>query len=1435
MSDQQSTHFSQDRLPVKLEGANNYTTWCTYVKAVLKGQGLHGHITGATQRPVPTASATSTVGSAEVEADTKAVAEWERKDDKAQSIILLGVTPAMLGCIAGDMTARQMWDKLATQCHRKDMATRISLMQQLFSTRLRPADSVDQHIRAMAEIRDRLINIGKPLDDAVAAIALLLSVPAEVPQWEMWLRSHTASAKDPTWDDVSADMRAEASLQQQRDRTLMQASADAAAVVAYAAATKGGRQTTPPRAGRPYCTHCNKQGHVAATCWTLHPDQRKQRQATTEHALAVAVADGEQDAPIPGVGLWHVDSGASSHLTGCRAWFTELHSCAPCTVVAANHGTLTCTQRGTVTLNTERGRIHVRDVLYVPSLGVNLLSVSAIVNAGMRVRFTKGGCRISTSRNKLIVQAVARNNIYSIHAAPQPSESAYSVTAGTSSPLSWVVAHGRMGHLNTRDLQALHDKGMALGTTAPSDGSPADIDHCAGCLAGKSHRIPFPAQASHRASQPLELVHSDVCGHIREGDKSTPKRYIVTFIDDYSRFTWVAITSNKSGDTLLNQFVRYKVWAERYTGFQVKALRTDGGGEYNNDRFTTYLTVMGIQREMSTARTPQQNGVAERANRTIMEAARSMLHASGLPYTFWEHAVMTAVYLRNRSPTKALTDATPYEAWRGEKPDLSHLRVFGCRAYMHLDKTKRNKLQPRSIPVIFVGYATEAKAWLVYDPVASGSKKTHVSRDVTFHESVAGSTLLTAAVSAAAPAAIEGKTSNSSSSLVQPAAELVDAEKPSSIDHVLIVSDTDSDNDNDSDVEPAVLPVQRFVAAEPSAVDSVPVAPVAAASPPVDQPVASLPAVSQPASLPGLSSASPRKRVSRAERALRELASHNTLGNSERTSAQPPVAGNFVFAFAASTVATEPLSYKEAMRSPYRAQWEQAMREELDSINANHTYTLVPLPAGRRAIGSKWVYKIKRHADGSVDRFKARLVAKGYAQRHGIDFTETFAPVVRFSSLRAILAIAAAKDYEVHQMDVKTAFLNGDLDEDIYMHQPDGHSASGGEQQQLVWKLEKSLYGLKQAGRAWNKTMDAALIGMGFRPTHSDSCVYVMRDDSSVMYLLVYVDDLLLVASDSAQLTSVKAQLSSRFEMKDMGEAQFILGVQITRDRARRRLYLSQAEYIRTVLERFDMLECKPAASPMATGVKLLKTQLASGASGSIDSTVMDSTPYASAVGALMYAALVTRPDIAFAVTSLCQFMSAPSLSHWQAAKRVMRYLQGTRHRELAYGWAGGQDKQLYGYSDSDWGNDVNDRRSFTGWVFLLHDSAVSWQSCKQPTVALSSTEAEYMAATQATREAVWWRSFMTELGYRPSAATTVHSDSQGAIALSINPEHHKRTKHIDIQHHYVREQVEAGSVVLPHIGTELMVADVLTKPLSAERHTELTGKMGVRAAHSAV
>jgi transposase InsO family protein len=1429
MSDNLSTDsVSVAKIAVKLEGPTNYHTWSVLAKAHLKGQGTWGHITGDTPRPVKQA-----------DGNNKPESDWLRHDDKAQCAIMNSVDKELLHLIEADMTAKEMWDILATECRQSDMATRMALKRQLHAMRLVDAASVNKHIATMGSIRSQLADMGKPVDDEEAAMTLLNSVPDDdtAPQWQMFLRSYTASNQHLTWASVSAAIRAEASQQLQKkaeiDRALEQSNAQLTAVAAYAARSQGYKKPTDKSDGRRpqrYCTHCNRRGHVEETCFDLHPELRdKPKQAyfiTVDTDAGAALACYSADATVSRVasgstaaGLWYVDSGATHSLTSDKGWFTQLYNCVPCTVTTANNGKLVCTQRGTVVLNVRDGSITLQDVLYVPSLTVNLLSVSGLLNSGYRIRFTLGGCSIS-KRNKLLTEVKGHNNAYPLLASQQTSQALSAAVSNKG--LDWVTAHARLGHLNTRAIQLMHDKRMAHGVELPNSGSPDDVKQCVGCIVGKAHRLPFPAQASHRSQRPLQLVHSDICGPVvvehglSNGKQLANKWYLLTFVDDYSRQLWVQLIADKTGDTVLRQFRQYKLWAEKYCGFDIKAIRTDGGGEYVNEQFSTYLHTMGIQRQMTTAHTPQQNGVAERVNRTIMEAARSMLHAAGLPMSFWTYAVRTAVYLRNRSPTRALNNITPYEAWRGEKPDLSHLRVFGCRAYVYLHKAQRSstsKLAARAMPGIFVGYPTEAKAWLVWDPVG---KKVHTSRDVRFMEAVPGSTPVSV------PSAQSAGSNNDSTSIV--AAEPADAERSIIVD-ALVTDDVESGSDSDDEAV-AVVPAEPAVAVVPAAVAvDQPVSPPAHPStPPPVAPTAS-PASSSVSSSVSLSSRQSRQvRLSRKERELRKLASFNMPGKTEESDEQQQAA-MFVFAAHVSACISEPCSYEEAAQSPYRVQWERAMQEELDSIKANDTYALVPLPAGRQAIGSKWVYKVKRHADGSVDRFKARLVAKGYSQLYGIDFTETFAPVVRFSSLRAVLAIAAANDYEIHQMDVKTAFLNGDLDEDIYMEQPDGHRAAG-DQADYVWKLQKSLYGLKQAGRAWNKKMDAALIELGLRPTLSDSCVYVIRQGSSVLFLLVYVDDLLLVSNDMSQLESVKAALHSRFEMKDMGEAEFILGVQIRRDRAKRQLYLSQAEYVRTVLERFDMQDCKPAASPMATGAKLLKTES--------DSECARNVPYASAVGALMYLALVTRPDIAFAVTALSQFNAAPSHAHWQAVKRVFRYLQGTRHHELTFGCAGGVDRQLYGYSDSDWGNDVNDRRSYTGWVFMLHDGAVSWQACKQRTVALSSTDAEYMAAAQATREAVWWRTLTTELGLPPSAATTIYSDSQGAIARAKNPEQHKRAKHMDIQYHYVREQVQAGSVVMPYISTELMVADVLTKPLAVDRHAALTVEMGVRAAHKA-
>jgi hypothetical protein len=497
------------------------------------------------------------------------------------------------------------------------------------------------------------------------------------------------------------------------------------------------------------------------------------------------------------------------------------------------------------------------------------------------------------------------------------------------------------------------------------------------------------------------------------------------------------------------------------------------------------------------------------------------------------------------------------------------------------------------------------------------------------------------------------------------------------------------------------------------------------------------------------------------------------------------------------------------------------MQDEFDSLTKNNTWTLVKdMPPGRKAIGCRWVFKRKLNNDGSVSRYKARLVAKGYSQRHGIDYEETYAPVAKFTSIRTILAIGAALDLEIHQMDVKTAFLNGDLEEEIYMDVPEGLKVPSG----YKCKLNRTLYGLKQSPRMWNKKLDMFLHDIGFKVLQTDTSLYVRKDDTELTMIAVYVDDLLILSSMMDALNEVKKALTMKFEMSDEGDidGNTHLGFRITRDRAKRSLTMDQETYAKSILTRFGMEDCNPVVTPLNPGVKLLKEE-------NEDSEMKKRTTHLQQIiGSLMYLMLGTRPDLAAAVGIVSQFASRPSPAHLHAAQHILKYVKGTTDVKLHFKQKG--DLTLTGYTDSDWGGDVNTRRSVSGYLFKLHGGAVSWSSKHQPTVALSSMEAEYMALTHATKEAIWLKMFLAELGMDLKQPLVLYEDNQSSVQLVKHPAHHACTKHIDIRHHFVREKVENGEIDLRHLPTSLMTADALTKPLGRqifERHRKEMGLLG--------
>ncbi|GIL68887.1 hypothetical protein Vafri_22154 [Volvox africanus] len=511
----------------------------------------------------------------------------------------------------------------------------------------------------------------------------------------------------------------------------------------------------------------------------------------------------------------------------------------------------------------------------------------------------------------------------------------------------------------------------------------------------------------------------------------------------------------------------------------------------------------------------------------------------------------------------------------------------------------------------------------------------------------------------------------------------------------------------------------------------------------------------------------------------------------------------------------EPATYQEATNGPNAEEWRRAMDEEITVQLTNGTWELAKPPPGARILPCRWVYKIKRAEDGGIERFKARLVAKGYEQRAGIDYGEVFAPTSRFASLRTLLAVAAVKGMQIHQLDVSTAFLNGELEEELWMEQPPGYESADPEQ---ACRLLRSIYGLKQAPHCWYVKLVTELDKLGFKPSKSDPALFIKRDEKEIVYLLIHVDDFLTTSSDEELIKKVKAAIGEVFKIRDLGEAKVFLGMEISRG-VNGEVKLSQQHYIEALLQRHQLVDAKPRTTPLPPGSRVLPAEDG-------DTELADSTKYRALIGELNYLATSTRPDIAQAMSVLARFMEKPSKAHMGLALGVLRYLAGTKDIGLCFG--GGRELTMAGYSDSDWAGDPATRRSTTGYVFTLGGAAISWNSQLQRTVAASSSvEAEYQATSAAVREALWLRKLAGELGLG-SDAIEIRTDSQGAMSLGNNPITSARSKHIDIQHHLVRERVSRREVALSYCSTEDMVADVLTKALGEIKFKKCIKAMGL-------
>jgi histone deacetylase 1/2 len=515
---------------------------------------------------------------------------------------------------------------------------------------------------------------------------------------------------------------------------------------------------------------------------------------------------------------------------------------------------------------------------------------------------------------------------------------------------------------------------------------------------------------------------------------------------------------------------------------------------------------------------------------------------------------------------------------------------------------------------------------------------------------------------------------------------------------------------------------------------------------------------------------------------------------------------------AASSV-FEPSSIEEARASPQWEQWQAAQDSEIESMHSNATWVLEECPRGKKPIPCRWVYKAKVGPSGAVERFKARLVAKGFHQQPGVDYLETFAPVPKPATTRSVLSQAAACGAYIHQLDVKTAFLQGELHDEVYMCQPPGYEDGTGR----VCRLHKAVYGLKQAPRAWYEHLQQKLQTLGYVASAADPGLYVRGEGSSRVLLLVYVDDMLIVSQQECVVAAAKEELLGVFDCRDLGEVSSFVGLQVTYAREQRQLSISNPRMIRDLLVRYGMADAKSRPTPMSDGVELER--------GDGELLNEEQYPYKALVGSLLYIATMWRPDVSTSVGMLARFMSCPTMTHWRAAQGVLRYLAGTLEVGITYG-GGRAAEGLQGWCDANWGGDIPGRKSTSGYVFTTAGGAVSWRSKLQGCVAASTQEAEYMAASAAAREAMWLGQLFADMG-QVCCPVQMGCDSQSALSLISNPVLSERSKHIGIHYHFVREKQQQGFIRFAYLPTGKNPADMFTKPVPESKHQLCCASIG--------
>ncbi|KAJ9556623.1 LOW QUALITY PROTEIN: hypothetical protein OSB04_011237 [Centaurea solstitialis] len=1037
------------------------------------------------------------------------------------------------------------------------------------------------------------------------------------------------------------------------------------------------------------------------------------------------------------------------------------------------------------------GRYIIKDVRYVEGLGYNMFSSSQFCDNGYWVKQFQYGSDVNDEDNNVVLSGRRNGNLYStvFHSIPQTHpqfealsnpRNAICLLAKASKEDSWLW-HRRLCHQNFKDMNKLVSKRLVKGL--PETRLSKDT-LCPACEQGKMKRSSHPPKMDSNSKNPLDMIHMDLCGPTRT-ESLARKKYMLVLVDELSRFTWLEFLRAKSdaADRIIAFIKRIQV----LLGRRVKKLRSDNGTEFRNAKLQSFLEDVGISHNFSAVRTPQQNGVVER----------------------------TGCYTQNRTLIVKQTGKTAYEMVEQRKPNIDYFRVFGCKCYVLNDRDDLGKFEPKSDESIFIGYSHNSKAYRVFN------KRTRTileSSNVDFSETETYSVASPSNVDASFPELFTTPPSTDSSTNFSALdfLDLADYDLPTLTGPIVVPTNAGSTTTSHfyklSDTRVGGLSPETSSAASPEPVREQTPHPVLAPIPeeaPLPSPSSAQRAYAQVVREPRLEAA-PQTNLeagssSRNQREVLALQDENDATNNQQayitlphtrkwTRDHPPsqiigspsqpvktrssknvenliLFGGFLSEF-------EPSDVSQALTDP---DWVLAMQEELAEFERNKVWRLVTRPRGKSIIGLKWIFRNKKDENDLFIRNKARLVAKGYRQQEGIDYDETFAPVARIEAIRIFLAYAAHKNMTVYQMDVKCAFLNGVLQEEVYVEQPEGFVDP--RYPNHVYVLNKALYGLKQAPRAWYETLTDYLLGVGYKKGTIDPTLFLKKSGSDLIIVQIYVDDIIFASTKPEMCQEFENTMKSQFKMSMMGELTFFLGLQV-----RQRpdgIFINQTKYVQDLLKPFDFGGSNSVATPMPRNF-----QLNADSSGK----PVDQKTFRAIIGSRL----------------VDQTSSSP---------------RGTPDFGLWYPKDSGFE--LIAYTDSDHAGCKLNRKSTSGACQFLGDKLVSWSSRKQNCVSLSTTEAEYVAAACCCSQVLWMKTQLADFGYTMQRIP-IYCDSKSAIQITANPVQHSRTKHIDIRYHFIKDHVEKGNVELYFVESDYQLADLFTKPFDEKRHFFLLSKLGM-------